>query len=90
MKQLCQRLFTSLISGFNTDAYLQYLAIKFVFNELEAEYPNKAINILVRNTCGDTELLHRLIQTYDVVTFTDGERDLQKNKIASFVEATGT
>ena len=77
------------IVGFDEDAYLKYLAMKFIFDELEKESPNKAISYLVRNTCGDSELLHKLVETYDVVTFTDGEGDLQKNKIPSIITATG-
>lgn len=77
------------IAGFSTDAYFQYLATKFIFNELEAESPSKGINNLIQNHCGDSELLHRLMQTYDLKTFTDGHRDLQKDNIASYITAAG-
>ena len=63
--------------------------MQFVFDELEAKFPNKAINTVVRNQCGDSKLLHRLMQTYNVITFTDGEGDLRKDDISSFVTTAG-
>ena len=77
------------MSGFNADAYIRYLATKFVFDEIEDDNPEKAINSLVDDACGDTGLLQRLIETYDVVTFTDGSGTLRKNKLASLVTDTG-
>lgn len=84
------KIITLILTGFNPEGYLHYLATRFIFGELERETPNKAINNLVDNTCGDPELLHRLRATYDVVTFTDRSGDLRKNEIASFLTATGT
>ena len=71
------------------EAYLKFLAAKFVFDEVEANSPNKAINNLVFNPCGDSELLHRLLETYDLVTFTDGQQYLRKNGISSLITAAG-
>lgn len=79
------KIITLILTGFNPEGYLHYLATRFIFGELERETPNKAINNLVDNTCGDPELLHRLRATLGL-----GLGDLRKNKIASFLTATGT
>ena len=51
--------------------------------------PEKATSILVCNPCGDKRLMERLFDTYDIVTFTDGTSELEKNRMPSFVTAAG-
>ena len=77
------------VLGFSPSAYLTYLATKFVFDEVKVDMPEKATSILVCNPCGDKQLMERLFDTYDVVTFTDGTSELEKNRMPSFVTAAG-
>ena len=65
------------------------LAVKFTSDEINERTPNKAISSIMFDACGDSELLHKLVETYDVVTFTDGSGTLRKNKLASLVTDTG-
>mgnify|MGYP001796348094 FL=1 len=65
------------------------LAVKFTSDDLNERTPNKAISSIIFDACGDSELLQRLIQIYDVTTFTAGEGDLEKNNVASIITATG-
>ena len=59
-------------ADFSIDGYLRLLAIKYNFDKLAQQSPEKAVNLIARDVCSDPDLAKKIFYNHNEQTFTNG------------------
>ena len=59
-------------AAFSIDGYLRLLAIKYNFDKLSQQSPEKAVNLIARDVCSDPDLAENIFYNPNEQTFTNG------------------